>query len=911
MAKLRAFGLDIIREYIPDSPEYNPEDEPSQYNIPYVPQSQPPEVPDYQPSATTNVPEPAEEEAHVKFADPPASPPPTGDVLMDTTPGIPSLPGQLHASFHPTSDADIILHSENSGPPKGKPLQVISKGIPPEEMSDTDLDEELQHPKHPIASQDKEEGEWTDTDEDDVPPLIDVSDEESKGKELPPDPWNDTAFDLQEKLKRWDLKEPEPDYEEYGLTRDDLQKQNLQHQVERMHRCVDEMKIMLKTISTSQEDMKKLMTQRDEVLLKIIQTNRMVKDVNQSIETVSESQDSIKNILKDLYDIINSMNKYDRSDSQDFVNKMDKISRRMAQINLGQETVKEAMTELKTSLTSPRSQKRGYYQTVECDDPHYENKVKHQRLSSDLNFAYFDKQYGEVLEVTKNREVRRGLKERFLELHEKAQKWEILAYHLKVICAETPEVEPLPDLENDAYLKREEAYLTIATVSKLFKHLEFVSQQHPDYNSFQDLITIMFQGLVERKIAPAMVYHWLTHQMFWSLCQYEESREFDVLIDVILLYREFNPAAKPPYESDPGLYHHMPELYGKDHFYLNKLEMKCSDIITRYCFCYIHADYPMKFGDAHKYLTFRRYKFLHEENLPVGETVTQMKLHEGYINTNLMRILHEVHRLVTPYSPQIIFQEERMARLYSFFSPQEYACLKGALGLVSVNMTLDLEKAMRMLQWFKQSTCPCNQHAVRRGGKVWQLRPSNAVHTDVVLQLPATSNSKILQRRKAVQEAKYNLLDDTSSISSGETLLQDVPGEPKDVLPDPKDVHDEFNQKMKKMFQNPTIQQLFPNDGLLTELCTILLKEVKQANPLKWVNHATSASNEVNELMYWKDQMKQDIDSIMSQIKTKLYTGLDEMFGEMQNLFQEEEDEVAPAAQDVTTHDVTRMEEVD
>ena len=294
MAELRASGLDLIREYIPDSPEYNPEDEPGQYNIPYVPQSQPPEVPDYQPSATTNVPEPEEEEAHVKFADPPASPPPTGDVLMETTPGIPSIPGQLHASVHPTSDADIILHPENYGSPKGRPLQVISKGIPPEEMSDTDLDEELQHPKHPIASQDKEEEEWTDADEDDVPPLIDVSDEESKGKELPPDPWNDTAFDLQEKLKRWDLIEPEPNYEEYGLTRDDLQRLNLQHQVERMHRYVDEMKIMLKTISTSQEDMKKLMTQRAEVLLKIIQTNRMVKDVNHSIETVSESQDSIK-----------------------------------------------------------------------------------------------------------------------------------------------------------------------------------------------------------------------------------------------------------------------------------------------------------------------------------------------------------------------------------------------------------------------------------------------------------------------------------------------------------------------------------------------------------------------------------------------------------------------------------------
>ena len=116
---------------------------------------------------------------------------------------------------------------------------------------------------------------------------------------------------------------------------------------------------------------------------------------------------------------------------------------------------------------------------------------------------------------------------------------------------------------------------------------------------------------------------------------------------------------------------------------------------------------------------------------------------------------------------------------------------------------------------------------------------------------------------------------------------------------------------MKKMFQNLTIQQLFPSEGLLTELYIILLKEVKKANPLKWVNHATSASNEVNELMYWKDQMKQDIDSMMSQIKTKLYTGLDEMFGGMQNLFQAEEGEVAQAAQDVATQDVTRMEEVD
>ena len=98
---------------------------------------------------------------------------------------------------------------------------------------------------------------------------------------------------------------------------------------------------------------------------------------------------------------------------------------------------------------------------------------------------------------------------------------------------------------------------------------------------------------------------------------------------------------------------------------------------------------------------------------------------------------------------------------------------------------------------------------------------------------------------------------------------------------------------MKKTFQNPTVQELFPHDNLLTELCTILLKEVKQDNPLKWVNQATSASIEVDELIYWKDHMKQDIDSMMSQLQTKLYTGLDEICGEIQNLFQEEEDEVA------------------
>ena len=453
---------------------------------------------------------------------------------------------------------------------------------------------------------------------------------------------------------------------------------------------------------------------------------------------------------------------------------------------------------------------------------------------------------------------------------------------------------------------REEAYLTIYIVSKLFKYMGFVSKQNPDYNSFQGFIATMFRGLVERKISPAMVYHWLTHQVYWFLCQYEYNKELDVLTDVILLYREYTPDAKPPYEDDPGLYHHMPELYER-HSYLNQLEMKCSDIITRYCFCLFHAEYPMKFGEAHKYMTFRMYKVLHEDNIPVGEVVTQAKLHEGFINSTFMRILHEVHGLVTPYSPDIIFQEERMARLYTVFSHQEYECLKNALGLISVNKTLDLKKAMKMLQWFKQSTCPCNQHVVRREGNQWQLRPATTVPTDVVLQLPTVSKPTILQKRAVKHDAldHASLLVETSSISSDATFLQD---ETVNNEPIPKTTDDNFNQKMKKMFQNPTIQKLFPCDhmGSLNELCYQLLKEVKQTNPFKWVNHVNSASSEVDELTYWKDHMKQDVDSKVTQIQTQLYTGLDEVFGEMHNLFQEEEQEAAQAAQDVT-----EVEEVD
>ena len=176
---LRDSGLDLIKEYIPDSPVYNPEDEPSQYNIPYIPPlpvyPSPvynPPSPEYTPSAITTVPElelidrKKEENVHIKFLDPPASPPSSD---------IPSGPSQLQtASAHHTSTAANTLHQESSGPPQGIPIPVhISRGIPPELMSNIDMNEGLQQPDHLIEVDTKEEGECTDQDEQDTPPLVD------------------------------------------------------------------------------------------------------------------------------------------------------------------------------------------------------------------------------------------------------------------------------------------------------------------------------------------------------------------------------------------------------------------------------------------------------------------------------------------------------------------------------------------------------------------------------------------------------------------------------------------------------------------------------------------------------------------------------------------------------------------
>ena len=112
---------------------------------------------------------------------------------------------------------------------------------------------------------------------------------------------------------------------------------------------------------------------------------------------------------------------------------------------------------------------------------------------------------------------------------------------------------------------------------------------------------------------------------------------------------------------------------------------------------------------------------------------------------------------------------------------------------------------------------------------------------EVVLLLPTVSDSTILKKRavKKAAEDQTSLTGESSSIQPDGTILQDEPVT-KDQFPD-----NSGDKKMKKMFQNPFLQNIFPHEQTLNELCSKILKEVKQANPLKWVNHVISARNEL------------------------------------------------------------------
>ena len=160
------------------------------------------------------------------------------------------------------SPAADTLQPDSSGPPQGMPIPVyISRGIPPEMKSATDIDAGQQQTEQPIEVDTKEEGECTDQDDQEMPPLEDTSMEEDENNTFPPDPWNDSAFTLQDKLNqlRWESLEPEPNFELYGYARYDEERKDMLIEMERMHRCIDQMKRTLHSISESQEHFKDFM----------------------------------------------------------------------------------------------------------------------------------------------------------------------------------------------------------------------------------------------------------------------------------------------------------------------------------------------------------------------------------------------------------------------------------------------------------------------------------------------------------------------------------------------------------------------------------------------------------------------------------------------------------------------------
>ena len=141
MAELRESGLDLIREYIPDSPAYTPGEEEEEYTPTSNNYYRPP-TPVYTPSTITAAPDSVEDTEHIVFTEPPASPTPSGDVSMDVT--STSSGNQLHASVHPTSDADIIMHPElmPSEPAQGMPIPVHISHHVPGPMTSEDKGEE-------------------------------------------------------------------------------------------------------------------------------------------------------------------------------------------------------------------------------------------------------------------------------------------------------------------------------------------------------------------------------------------------------------------------------------------------------------------------------------------------------------------------------------------------------------------------------------------------------------------------------------------------------------------------------------------------------------------------------------------------------------------------------------------------
>ena len=487
-------------------------------------------------------------------------------------PDMPVEPWHVKSQVSSSSKEGQSSYGHSGAPPAPSALPAPPPAPPASPMPPflPEVDQDLPPEKLPesdsnLSSNHLEEGECVDTSE------------EEEEEEAPADPWNDTAFDLEGKLL---------DLDEEGYPKEDSRR-GLVQEISQMHRCID--------------------------------------DTNKKIVQMHTSQVSVRGVMGNVLDILDDMKRLEEKEimDQEVQKKISDISEGIKQVHISQEAVKKVIADLRDSIEgNPRSRKRTYYQTVAVDYLVEDERRKQPKISSEMNFSYFDKQYGEILDVQRNRQLRKGIRTRFVELHRSGRKWEILNYHMQVICKENNVLKTTVGQDVEDYAKREEAYLMIAVLFKMFKRMDLVNEIQPDYEHFQTLLSTIFQGIVEKKISCGMVFHWLSHQMYWALCQQEVyNLQLDVLTDVVLLYREFSPSAKQPYEADPGLLHHIPELHSDDQL-MSSIETKCSDIMARYCWCMYHSEFPMKFGDSHKFLSFHQYKLLHEEYHPQSDPLT-------------------------------------------------------------------------------------------------------------------------------------------------------------------------------------------------------------------------------------------------------------------------------------------------
>ena len=88
----------------------------------------------------------------------------------------------------------------------------------------------------------------------------------------------------------------------------------------------------------------------------------------------------------------------------------------------------------------------------------------------------------------------------------------------------------------------------------------------------------------------------------------------------------------------------------------------------------------------------------------------------------------------------------------------------------------------------------------------------------------------LFKMKQLIRLDQASLAVEAHSTQSDGTSFQD---ETTTKTPSSDTADNIFDQKMKKMYQNPVLQNLFPHEQTLNELCSKILKDAKQANPLK------------------------------------------------------------------------------